>query len=169
MHGSQSALPAPQALPSGFLDSIYLLHRLCAEIFMALQSSLLTLACRPGRGNALEGKSDVVGSGSAGPGRPPLPAGITADAEDNPKGLAAVAAARRFSRQQGSRPASESGAALAARRTTQQQGEAAAAALAQRRLDRLGSQSKVPEVCSGLALQARSSMTRLLSPAPHRA
>ena len=64
-----------------------------------------------------------------------------------------MAAARRFSRQQGSSPASDAGGVLAARRTSQQQGEAAAAALAQRRLDRLGSQGKVPEVGSTLALQ----------------
>lgn len=107
------------------------------------------------------GKSDVSGSSSAGHGRPPLPAGITADAEDNPKGLAAVAAARRFSRQQGSRPASDAGGALAARRTSQQQGEAAAASLAQRRLNQLGSQSQVPEVGSGVGLQGELSMTTL--------
>ena len=131
------------------LDPACLLHSSCAVIFTSLQSDCLTLAYRPDQGTALVGKSDVASSASAGLVRPPLPVGITADAEDNPKGLAAVAAARRFSRQQGSRPASDAGGALAARRTTQQHGEAAAAALAQQRLNRLGSQGKVPEVGSG--------------------
>ena len=83
---------------------------------MPLQSML---ACRPDHGSAQVGNSDVVGSDSAGHVRPPLPAGITADAEYNPKGLAAVAAAARYIlQQQGSRPASDAGGALAARRSS---------------------------------------------------
>ena len=120
---------------------------------MPLPSHPSKLACRPDRGYALVGKSDVVGSDSADHVRPPLTACITDDAEDNPRGLSAAAAARRSSRQQGSRPASGAGGALAVQGTTQQQGEAAAAALAQRLLNCWGPQSKVPKVGSGLVLQ----------------